>query len=83
MSTTAYLTGGFFLMAVGITWLLWSIASVASKPMPPMPESAAVDPHEDPETPIFNAAVRRQAERLSAELNDDEAVSRWLSGGAA
>lgn len=30
---------------------------------------------------IFEAGIQRQTERLRAELDDDQAVARWLTGG--
>lgn len=32
-------------------------------------------------SPILREAVRRQTERLRAELDDDAAVDAWLAGG--
>lgn len=35
------------------------------------------------DTPIFDRCAAKQADRLRAELDDEDAVARWINGGAA
>lgn len=50
-------------------------------PRPRPPLEADLEAEDLAWSPILREAVRRQTERLRAELDDDAAVDAWLAGG--